>query len=90
MNKLSRVGIDLAKNVYQLHGVDRHDQAIWRRRLTRNKWMKVLLETIEPGCEVGMEACAGGNFHFCVRSPIQLTAAKIEESSNPSRVILTP
>jgi transposase len=59
MNKLSRVGIDLAKNVYQLHGVDRYEQAIWRRRLTRSKWMKVLLETIEPGCEVGMEACAG-------------------------------
>jgi len=32
MNKLSRVGIDLAKNVFQLHGVDRHGKAIWRRR----------------------------------------------------------
>ena len=26
MNKLSRVGIDLAKSVYQLHGVDRSEQ----------------------------------------------------------------
>ncbi len=26
--KLSRVGIDLAKNVYQLHGVDRYDKPI--------------------------------------------------------------
>ena len=61
MNKLSRVGIDLAKSVYQLHGVDRSEQTIWRRRLTRGKWLKVLLDTIEPGCEIGMEACAGAH-----------------------------
>jgi transposase len=61
MNKLSRVGIDLAKNVYQLHGVDRSEQALWRRRLTRGKWLKVLLSNVEPGCEIGMEACAGAH-----------------------------
>jgi transposase len=61
MNKLSRVGIDLAKNVFQLHGVDRHGKAVWRRRLTRDKWLKVLLEKVEPGCEIGMEACAGAH-----------------------------
>jgi len=27
--KLSRVGVDLAKNVYQLHGVDRHGKTVW-------------------------------------------------------------
>lgn len=61
MNKLSRVGIDLAKNVYQLHGVDRSEQTVWRRRLTRGKWLKVLLAHVEPGCEIGMEACAGAH-----------------------------
>ena len=61
MNKLSRVGIDLAKNVFQLHGVDRYNKAVWRRRLTRDKWLKVLLEKVEPGCEIGMEACAGAH-----------------------------
>jgi transposase len=61
MNKLSRVGIDLAKNVFQLHGVYRHGKAVWRRRLTRDKWLKVLLAKVEPGCEIGMEACAGAH-----------------------------
>ena len=61
MNKLSRVGIDLAKNVFQLHGVDCYGKVIWRRRLVREKWLKVLLEQIEPGCEIGMEACAGAH-----------------------------
>ena len=61
MNKLSRVGIDLAKDVYQLHGVDRPETIIWSRRLKRNNWVKVLLGKIEPGCEIGMEACAGAH-----------------------------
>jgi transposase len=61
MNKLSRVGIDLAKNVFQIHGVDRHGKTVWRRRLTRDKWLGVLLEKVESGCEIGMEACAGAH-----------------------------
>jgi len=61
MNKLSRVGIDLAKNVFQLHGVDRHGKAVWRRRLTRANWLKVLMDKVEPGCTIGMEACTGAH-----------------------------
>jgi hypothetical protein len=38
--KLSRVGVDLAKNVYQLHGVDRHGKAVWKRRLRRGPFAK--------------------------------------------------
>jgi len=59
--KLSRVGIDLAKNVFQLHGVDRHGKAVWKRRLSRAKWLDALLAQAEPGCEIGMEACAGAH-----------------------------
>ncbi len=47
--KLSRVGIDLAKNVYQLHGVDRFGNTILKRRLKRHQWLKVLLDKTEPG-----------------------------------------
>jgi len=59
--KLSRVGIDLAKNVYQLHGVDRTGKTIWKRRLKRHQWLKVLLEKTAPGCVIGMEACASAH-----------------------------
>ena len=55
MNKLSRVGIDLAKNVFQIHGVDRNEKTVWRRRLKRDNWLKVLLEKVEPGCVIAME-----------------------------------
>ena len=59
--KLSRVGIDLAKNVYQLHGVDRSGKTVWKRRLKRHQWFKVLLDKAGPGCAIGMEACAGAH-----------------------------
>ena len=59
--KLSRVGIDLAKNVYQLHGVDRSGKTMWQRRLKRHQWLKVLLDRAGPECEIGMEACSGAH-----------------------------
>ncbi len=59
--KLMRVGVDLAKNVFQVHGVDRQEKSVWRRRLSRKKWLKVLAETVEPGCEIGMESCSGAH-----------------------------
>lgn len=59
--KLIRVGVDLAKNVFQVHGVDRHEKAVWRRQLTRKNWLRVLLETVEPGCVIGMESCGGAH-----------------------------
>jgi transposase len=59
--KIIRVGIDLAKNVFQVHGVDRHEKVVLRRKLNRAEWLKVLLEKIEPGCEIGMEACGGAH-----------------------------
>jgi len=59
--KLSRVGVDLAKNVFQLHGVDRSETVVWRRRLRREDWIEVLRERAEPGCEIAMEACGGAH-----------------------------
>ena len=59
--KLIRVGVDLAKNVFQVHGVGDHEKAVWRRKLTRASWLKVLLERAEPGCEIGMEWCGGAH-----------------------------
>jgi transposase len=61
MNKLNRVGIDLAKNIFQLHGVNRTETSTWCRRLKRDNWIKVLLNKVEPGCEIGMEACTGAH-----------------------------
>ena len=55
--KLSYVGVDLAKNVFQLHGVDRSGKTVWRRRLWRHQWLSALMETTDRSCVIGMEAC---------------------------------
>ena len=59
--KITRVGVDLAKNVFQVHGVNEHGKCVWKRRLKRATWLRVFTETVEPGCEVGMEACGGAH-----------------------------
>jgi transposase len=59
--KLTRVGVDLAKNVFQIHGVDKHGKLVWKRQLKRANWLRVLTETLDPGCAVGMEACSGAH-----------------------------
>jgi len=58
---ISRIGIDLAKNVFQLNGVDRSGKTVWKRRLKRNQWLKVVCDQIGTDCEIGMEACAGAH-----------------------------
>ncbi len=58
---LKRIGVDLAKNVFQCHGVDRHGKAVWKRRLSRAKWIKALMDVAPPNCVIGMEACGGAH-----------------------------
>jgi transposase len=36
-----RVGIDLAKNVFQVHGVDRTEKTVWRRKLACDEWLDI-------------------------------------------------
>jgi transposase len=59
--KLKRIGVDLAKNVFQCHGVDRHGKGVWKRRLSRAKWIKALIAVAPLDCLIGMEACSGAH-----------------------------
>lgn len=61
MARINRVGVDLAKTVFHIHGVDRKDAVVWSKRLRRGKWLKELTDKVEPGSEVGLEACAGAH-----------------------------
>lgn len=60
MEKLTLLGIDLAKNVFQLHGVDDKGNAVLRRRLSRNKLVEFIAK-LSP-CIIVMEACGGANY----------------------------
>ena len=59
--KLTRVGVDLAKQVFQVHGIDRAEQPIWCKRLKRSRWIVELERAVDAGCVIGMEACGGAH-----------------------------
>jgi transposase len=53
------VGIDLAKSVFQVHGVDGGGRNVLRRRLSRGRLLD-FFATLPP-CRIGMEACASAH-----------------------------
>ena len=57
---ISSIGIDLAKSVFQLHGVDQRGKAVLRKKLSRAQVLPFLSNL--PKCIVGMEACGGSNY----------------------------
>ena len=63
--KLIRVGVDLAKSVFQVHGVDRSEKTAWRRKLSRAEWIKAVQQNVPLEAEIGMEAC--GSAHHWAR-----------------------
>jgi len=46
--KITRVGVELAKNVFQLHGVELSGECIWKRKLSHKNWLSVLLKETDP------------------------------------------
>jgi len=59
--KIIRVGVDLAKNVFQVHGVDAREKPVWQCALRRKDWLGQLCKRVEPGAEIGFEACSGAH-----------------------------
>ena len=60
MQQLTTIGIDLAKSVFQVHGVDADGAIVVKRKLRRAQVL-TFFAGLEP-CLVGMEACAGAHF----------------------------
>jgi transposase len=59
MDQPITIGLDLAKNVFQLHGVNAMGRVVVRRQLRRSQVL-AFFERLEP-CMVGMEACSGAH-----------------------------
>lgn len=56
MSEVITIGVDLAKNVFQVHGVDGDGEIVIRRQLRRARVLPFFAQ--QPRCLVGMEACA--------------------------------
>jgi len=53
------IGLDIAKSVFQVHGVDRHGKIVLRKRLTRARVLEFFANL--PRCVIGLEACGGAH-----------------------------
>jgi transposase len=54
---IETLGVDIAKNVFQLHGVNRNGRVVMKRRVMRDQLLAVLAQ-IDP-CTMVVEACTG-------------------------------
>ena len=59
MERISRIGLDIAKHVFQVHGVDAQGAVVIRRKLRRDDVATFF--TSLPPCLIGIEACATGH-----------------------------
>ena len=60
MKKISTVGLDIAKGVFQVHGVDRSGHVLDRKKLRRGKVLGYFSK-LKP-CLIGLEACPGAHY----------------------------
>lgn len=74
MNKITVVGLDLAKNVFQVHGADGTGKAVVRKSLKRQQLLAYFAQ--QPPCLIGMEAC-GGAHHWARRFEAQGHTVKL-------------
>lgn len=61
--KITTIGIDVAKNVFQVHGVNEHGKTVLKKQLKRNQMVSFFANL--PPCLIGMEAC--GSAHYWAR-----------------------
>src|SRR6266699_2504988 len=59
MDKITAVGLDLAKQIMQVHGIDAAGRVVLRKAVRRERLLALLAQL--PRCVVGMEACSGAH-----------------------------
>ena len=57
---IATIGLDIAKNVFQVHGIDAAEKVVVRKQLRRGQVMK-FFTALQP-CLVGLEACATAHY----------------------------
>jgi transposase len=58
--QITTIGLDIAKNVFQVHGIDATEKVVVRKQLRRGQLIK-FFEALAP-CLIGMEACATAHY----------------------------
>jgi hypothetical protein len=88
MQAITTIGLDIAKSVFQVHGVDADGQVVIRRQLKR-RYVLAFFQKLSP-CLVGIEACASSHhwsrelkFDHHMRRQRAVEPHKLEEPIKP-------
>jgi len=73
--KVTVLGIDLAKNNFQLHGIDEQGNRVLKKKLTRKQLVPFIAQL--PPCLIGLEACGGAHHWVRVFSKLGHTVKMI-------------
>ncbi len=82
MRQVCQIGLDIAKQYFQVHGVDKHGKDVFNKKLKRKNVLSFFANL--PPCLVGMEACGGA--HYWAREIAKLDAGHTVRLISPRRV----
>jgi transposase len=68
MSNVTVIGVDIAKNVIQIHGADKHGKRLIKKRISRDNFLPFMANL--PTCLIGVEACGGA--HYWAKELIKL------------------
>src|SRR5881275_1011713 len=89
MSEITTIGLDLAKHVFQVHGIDAEGRTVLRRQVRRNQLLQ-LFGSLHP-CLIGLEACATAQYwarelgalgHEVRLMPAQYVKAYVKRNKN--------
>src|ERR1044071_2606243 len=89
MSEIKTIGLDLAKHVFQVHGVDAAGECVLRKRLRRSQVISFFAQL--PRCLIGLEACATAHYwarelqalgHEIRLMPAQYVKAYVKRNKN--------
>jgi hypothetical protein len=87
MGEVRTIGLDLAKHVFQVHGVDAEGATVLRKQLRRAQVLSFFSRL--PRCVVGMEACGTAHYwarEFGVRVSFPARQSGLRTSTTPPRL----
>jgi hypothetical protein len=87
MEEVTIIGVDLAKNVFQLHGAAGDGSVVFRKKLSRPQFARFMAQP--PPCLVAMEACASAHRSSWISVAFAPVGAQTLRLRNKINVLLT-
>src|SRR4051812_41497702 len=85
--QITTVGLDIAKNLFQVHGADAQGRVLLKRKLARGKVLEFFATL--PACLVGLEACGAAPYRAReltrLGHPVQADAATVRAALRPDQ-----